>query len=407
MAESDQVQGVAAELLPELEVVRALGSGTTADVYLAREPALERLVAVKVLREEAASDEVARRRFEREARSAARISHPNVTAIFRIGRLASGLPYILMEYVDGRTLRDILDSSGALETAEAQALLASLAGGLAAAHEKGIVHRDVRPENVFVENRTGRAVLGDFGIAALLESGAAAARLTAAGVRLGEARYVSPEQLRGETATEQSDVYSFGVLAYEVLTGRGPYEARTDAQLLLAHLDQPPIPLRQLLPEIDEGLAALVEHCLGKDANRRPRARELATRLAARTGPPRSGAAPHEGMFDQFLEELRRRRVYQVLVAYGAFMAAVLGATQVIFEAFELSRRLYQWVILLTLVGLPAALVLAWLYDVTSGGIQRTAARDGAERMRALKWAGLAGSVLCAGLLGWLLLGRG
>jgi serine/threonine protein kinase len=410
VAESIPIRGgtpdLTAELLPELEIVRPLGSGATADVFLAREPGLERLVALKVLRGEAAADEVARRRFEREARSAARITHPNVTAIHRIGRLASGVPYIVMEYVDGRTLGDLLESGGALESTEAPPLLASLAGGLAAAHEKGIVHRDVRPANVFVENRTGRAVLGDFGIAALLEGGARsdATRLTAAGVRLGDTRYLSPEQLRGEPVTEQSDVYSFGVVAYEVLTGRGPYEARTEAQQMVAHLEQAPTPLRELRPQIDAGLAALVEHSLSKDPNRRPRARELSARLAAPRGAGAPSDQPPAGLVGQFLSELRRRRVYQVLVAYGAFTAAVLGATQVIHDAFDLPLGLYQGLVLLTLGGLPAALVLAWLYDITAGGIQRTASSADGERMRALQWGGLAASVLCAALLAWLLL---
>jgi serine/threonine protein kinase len=183
-----------AALLPELEPIRLLGSGATAHVYLAREPALARLVA---------ADAVARQRFEREAQSAARIAHPHVTAIYRVGRVPDGRPYIVMEYVEGRTLTDVLAAGGVYEEPAARELLAALASALTAAHEKGVIHRDVRPANVLLENRTGRAVLGDFGVAGLLDSGsAAAARLTTAGMVLGDPRYHSPEQVRGEPAVE-------------------------------------------------------------------------------------------------------------------------------------------------------------------------------------------------------------
>jgi eukaryotic-like serine/threonine-protein kinase len=229
---------IRALLQPDLEPIRVLGAGATAEVILAREPALQRLVAVKILRSELAADKVARQRFEREAQSAARIMNPSVTSIYRVGRTADGRPFIVMEYIEGRTLADLLEGGEPLAEDRAIKLLASVTEALAAAHERGIIHRDVRPGNVLVEHRTGRAVLGDFGIAALLETGTAAVtQLTAAGMMLGDVRYNSPERIRGEDAVEQSDVYSFGVLAYEVLTGRGPYDARSSAQLLAAHLE--------------------------------------------------------------------------------------------------------------------------------------------------------------------------
>jgi serine/threonine protein kinase len=395
---------VAAALRPGLEVLRRLGSGSTADVYLAREPELQRLVAVKVLRAELAADDTIRRRFEREAQSAARITHPHVTTVHRIGRLDGGVPYIVMEYIDGRRLADVIEATGALPLVEARATLAAVAAALAAAHEKGIVHRDVRPDNVYIENRTGRAVLGDFGIAAMLESGSAAVtRLTAAGVRLGQTRYLSPEQLRDEGATEQSDIYAFGILAYEVLSGRGPYEARTDAQYLAAHLTQTPRPLQDLRPDIEPGLAALIQRCLAKDPQRRPRATDLVKRLAPPTGAVFLDV-PERGRVMQFLRELRRRRVYQVFIAYGAFATALLGAAQPIYDAFSLSRTTYQVIVLVTLAGMPASLVLAWIYDISFSGIERTHAEAGTGRLRPLLWIGLGATVLVVGIVGWLLL---
>jgi serine/threonine protein kinase len=387
--------------LPELEPVRALGAGATAEVFLARDAALQRLVAVKVLRHELSADELARRRFEREAQSAARIAHPHVTAIHRLGRAADGRPFIVMEYVEGRTLADVLAGGAPLEEGRGRSILEAIASALAAAHQRGIIHRDVRPANVLVEHRTGRAVLGDFGIAALLETGStAASRLTAAGVVLGEVRYSSPEQIRGDPVVEQSDVYAFGVLAYEVLTGRGPFDARSSAALLGAHLQQKPVELLTLRSDLPPRLSTLLMRCLAKNPNQRPLAAELAAELAG--GAAGAGAEP--GSVAQLLRELRRRNVYQVLAAYMAFTLAVLGVAQVVYEAFELSRTSYRVVVALVLAGLPVALVLAWVYDIRAGRIERTFGGSGTPRARALMWAGFTASLLLAVAAGWLLL---
>jgi serine/threonine protein kinase len=397
-------------LLPELELIRPLGSGASADVYLAREPALQRLVAVKVLRDDGGADAVMRQRFQREAQSAARIAHPNVTAIYRVGTTGDGRPFIVLEYVEGRTLADMLATGTPFELTEARRILAVVASALAAAHERGIIHRDVRPGNVLIENRTGRAVLGDFGIAALLDSGsAAAARLTAAGVVLGDTRYLSPELARGEPVVEQSDVYAFGIVAYELLTGRGPYTTKTAAEQLVAHLRQEPASLRSLRPDIDPAFAALITRCLAKDANQRPLAREIAAQLGTTTSygaahAPAHAVAADAGPFEQFLGELRRRHVYQVLAAYTAIALALFGIAQVVFEAFELSQSAYRIFVAVTLGGFPVAMVLAWLYDIRAGGIQRTAGTGTGGRTHFFMWAGLAFSLLLAMVIGWMLL---
>jgi eukaryotic-like serine/threonine-protein kinase len=398
-----------AGLKPDLEILRQLGSGDTANVYLAREPALQRLVAVKVLRPDVAANTVARQRFEREAQSAARISHANVTAIYRVGRLAGDVPYMVMEYIDGRTVQEIIAAGSTFDLGYARGLLASVASALAAAHERGIVHRDVRPGNVFVENRTARAVLGDFGIAALLESGAeSAARLTMLGVKLGDTRYMSPEQLRGEPVTEASDMYAFGILAYEVLTGRGPYEAKGEAQLMAAHVQGQPLKLRELRADVDPAVAARVESCLAKDPNLRPRAQEIAAALAA-VPPPAAAAVPADdlGPIAQLLEELSRRRVYRVLVGYGAFALAVFGVAQGVDQAFPLSPLVNKVMVVTTLAGFPLALILSWVFDIRAGRIQRTRAIAASPRARMLMWLGLGVSVLVVAALGWLLLGGG
>jgi hypothetical protein len=201
-------------------------------------------------------------------------------------------------------------------------------------------------------------------------------------------------------------VYALGILAYELLTGRGPYDARTPAELLAAHLQREPRPLRELRPGVDGSLAVLVERCLAKDPRRRPQARELADALARPPGEVPASAP--EGALAQFLAELKRRRVYRVMAGYGAFAFAVLGGAQTVFEAFELPHLAYAFTVAATLAGLPVAAILAWVYDLSASGIRRT--RPGAAsgtRGRAVMWAALGASVLVAGLLAWLFLGRG
>jgi eukaryotic-like serine/threonine-protein kinase len=399
---------VRAALQPELEILRPLGTGSSGRVYLAREPALQRLVAVKVLKPELAADDVLRRRFEREAQSAARVSHPHVTGIYRVGRLNGDLPYMVQEYVDGRTVAEALAASGPLALEDARALLASVAAALAAVHDRGIVHRDVRAENVYLEHRTGRAVLGDFGIAALAEAGAAnAMKLTVAGQRLGATGCMSPEHVRGEECTVQSDVYALGILGYDVLAGRGPYDVKGEAQLLAAHLQAAPTPLTRLRADADSRVADLLQRCLAKDPRHRPLARDVAAALE-QLRPGAAGPAGEQDAFGQFLQELKRRRVYHVLVAYGTFAGFVVAFGEQVIQAFDVSQRTHQILIISVLAGFPLSLVLSWIYDAGPGGIRRTrTAVPQSGRARAVMWGALAASALSAVLLGWLVLRPG
>jgi serine/threonine protein kinase len=400
------------ELAPELDVEREIGRGRTAVVYLAREPALERLVAVKVLRPDIAAEELARRRFEREARAAARISHVNITSVYRVGAFADGLPYIVMEYIDGRTLADRIEATGSLPLDEARELLSSLASALAAAHDRGIVHRDVRPSNVFLENRSGRAVLADFGIAALRETGSEVrTRLTVAGVQLGQIEYTSPEELREEKVTEQSDVYAFGILAYMAIAGRSPYEAKGAAEFTAAHLEGSPRPLGMLRFGVDHQMADIVARCLAKDPRRRPRASDLATALSK--GGSRSGAGdphpvPAEGSVGAFLHELRRRKVYKMTAAYGTSMLALFTLAAVLNQAF-LPDRWFDAFVIVGLVGFPIAVSLSWIFEIRDGKPLLTptskSERSGSSRWSGmLPWLGLAASIAVAGGVGWFLL---
>jgi eukaryotic-like serine/threonine-protein kinase len=253
-----------------------------ARVYLAREPVLGRLVAIKVLTERYAGDRTAQLRFEREARAAARIQHPFVATVFRVGRLGNGLPYLVMPYVSGGSLEDRLAASGRLPLPVARRYVGQVAAGLAAAHRLGIVHRDVRPANLLHDREADRVLLADFGVAAVLETGSEQAlRLTRPGERLGSPAYASPEQLRGDPVTERADVYSLGVVAFELLTGRLPFDAANALQMTAAHVRLAPHRVSHYVPDVDPALDDLVGHCLNKRPEQRPFAADVADALLA------------------------------------------------------------------------------------------------------------------------------
>ncbi|HUG40087.1 MAG TPA: serine/threonine-protein kinase, partial [Longimicrobiales bacterium] len=384
---ADVLAGLRDELTPDLEPIRLLGEGAVGHVYLAREPALRRLVAVKVLRAELGLDDLPRRRFEREARAAAAVSHPNVTAIHRLGHLTDGRPFLVMEYIDGRTLEDRLTATGPLPEELTVTVLIAVAAGLMAAHGQGVVHRDVRPGNVMIEAGTDRVVLMDFGIAALLETGAERiTRLTEAGVRLGDPQHMSPEQLRGDPVTPAADLWGFGVLGYELLTGQRPFGGSDVLEVLKAVLDGETPHLETLRPGTDPRLAALLRTCFSRGPGRRPRADEALAELRRIGAPLRSvrppststpapdprqpSALPNPSAMPEplsdFLRELMRRKVYRVAVAYGAGAFLVLQGADLVTPVLSAgdSEFWYRLTVALTMAGFPVALVLSWVFDI-------------------------------------------
>jgi serine/threonine-protein kinase len=265
------------ELAPDLNILRKIGEGVAGEVYVAREASLDRLVAVKVLSRESAEDPVARTRFEREAKAAATLVHPNATAVHRFGFLSDAVPYLVMQYVKGGTLADRLVAEGPLPVAEGRRILAEVASALAAAHQNGFFHRDVRPGNVLWDAAAKRAVLSDFGLAGILpEKEGRLPRVTLAGQILGSSDYLSPEQVQGREATEATDVYALGVMGYEILTGEGPFVAVTEQEKARAHLKATPRPLATLREGIEGDLARLLKRCLAKEPGKRPSAAYLA-----------------------------------------------------------------------------------------------------------------------------------
>src|SRR6266542_3247209 len=269
------------------EVLSPLGAGGMGEVWKARDTRLGREVAVKVLPAEVASDSSRLHRFEKEARSASALNHPNIVTVYEIGSEGS-VSYIAMELVEGKTLRAVL-FAGALPVRRLLQIAAQVAEGLARAHEAGIVHRDLKPENVMV-TKDGLVKILDFGLAKLTQAGSGsdeASQLptetgTSPGVVLGTAGYMSPEQASGAVVDFRSDQFSFGSILYEMATGKRAFQKGTAIDTLSAILHEDPRPVAEINPEAPAPLRWIVERALAKDPEDRygttkDLARELAT----------------------------------------------------------------------------------------------------------------------------------
>ena len=244
-----------------------------ATVELARDEELGRPVAVKTLRAGLTGDGTFRERFLRESRLAAQLSHPNIVRVFDAGTDEQGEPYLVMEYVDGQSLAQLLDRRRRLPAPEAVRIGAQAAAGLAHAHAAGLVHRDVKPHNLLVA-ADGTVKVADFGIARAAQD----ARLTETGTVLGTAAYLAPERAAGEDATAAADVYGLGACLYETLTGQPPHEVRSLTDLL-AKRQQPVRPVRELAPSVPAAVEAVVMRCLDREPELRPTAAEVADAL--------------------------------------------------------------------------------------------------------------------------------
>jgi eukaryotic-like serine/threonine-protein kinase len=313
------------------EMDQTLGEGGMARVYRGTDRVLGRTVAIKVLSGKYAGDESFVTRFRREAQAAAGLNHPHVVSVFDTGD-DGDRHYIVMEYVEGETLKDILRSEGRLPSQRAVAIGADVATALETAHEKGLVHRDVKPGNVMLD-REGRVKVMDFGIA----RAAADDTLTQTGLVLGTASYLSPEQAQGLPVDARSDVYSLGCVLYEMLTGRPPFEADSPVSIAYQHVNEEPRPPSELEPSVPPALDAAVVRALAKDpADRFPTAGAFRSAIeasaaegGAATEPmaaagdtaimPAAEAPPEEG-------PARGRRSWLPMALVGAAILALAGA---------------------------------------------------------------------------------
>ncbi len=249
-------------LADRYELVEVVGRGGMGEVWAARDLRLGRSVAVKLLSGHMASEAGVRERFEAEARSAARLSHPNVVQVFDSGE-HDGIPYLVMELLPGRTLADEV-ALGSLDPEAVRRIGMEVLGALEASHAAGILHRDIKPGNVLLA-ADGRAKVGDFGIAKSTEG----LNLTSTGMIVGTAAYLAPERVAGQPATPQSDLYAVGVVLYEALSGRKPFEADTPIGLMRAVEAHQAIPLAEARPGLEASLVAAVELAMAKEPGRR------------------------------------------------------------------------------------------------------------------------------------------
>jgi eukaryotic-like serine/threonine-protein kinase len=240
------------------QVVRKLGAGGMANVYLAEDQELGRRVAIKILNDRHANDDQFVERFRREAKNAAALSHPNIVSIYDRGE-AEGTYYIAMEYLDGRSLKELILSRGPAPLNVTIEYVRQILSALRFAHRHGIVHRDIKPHNVLVDAE-GRVKVTDFGIAR-----AGTSQMTEAGSIVGTAQYLSPEQARGTAVDQRSDLYSLGIVLYELLTGTLPFNGDTPVEIAMKHLSQIPPPPSELRPELPHDLDLVVTRALAKD----------------------------------------------------------------------------------------------------------------------------------------------
>jgi hypothetical protein len=271
---------------------RELGRGGMGVVYQAQDVALDRSVAIKVLPLHLAGDAIVRERFIREARVAAGLSHPNIVPIHAVEEHGD-LAFFVMSLIEGETLRQVVERRGPLPVGQAVGILRDVAWALGHAHGRGVVHRDIKPDNVLIERGTGRAVVTDFGIAHLAE----ASELTGTGQIVGTVHYMSPEHASGQPVDGRSDLYSLGVTAFFALTGQLPFDGPHAHAIVARHLTEPAPAIATLRSELPRALAGAIDRCLAKDPAERPESAEALAQALRADGETASTIAPEVRFF--------------------------------------------------------------------------------------------------------------
>jgi serine/threonine protein kinase len=329
--------------LDRYEIVREIGRGANAVVYLARHSALDKLVALKELVRIEVGDETAATRFLREAQLAARLTHPNIVTVYDYFE-HDGTPYIAMEHLERGSLRPFV---GRLTLAEIFNVLEGLLAALACAERHGVVHRDLKPENLMLTD-DGEIKIADFGIA---KATAATTNLTRTGLVVGAPAYMAPEQASGKETGSAADLYSAGIIAYELVTGTVPYSGADPVSILWRHVHEPLPALSLRKPDVDSRLARWIERLLEKDPSRRPAAREALDELRA--------------IRDEVLERPRpvlppRRIVGSLLSPFNVAVAVVVAVAAALLDAawlFPIAAAAYAALVAITYVSAPARAV--------------------------------------------------
>ena len=319
---NDALDRLKSALADRYTVERELGAGGMATVYLAEDLKHGRKVAVKVLRPELAVT-IGAERFLKEIEIAARLHHPHILPLYDSGE-ADGFLFYVMPYEEGQSLREKLSAEGELPVAEAVRLLRDIVDALAHAHGQGVVHRDIKPDNVMLSGR--HALVTDFGVAKALSDATSTSQLTSAGVALGTPTYMSPEQAAASPDLDhRSDIYAVGALAYELLAGRPPFAGSTAQAILVAHVTEVPDPVTDHRPAVPPALAQLVMKCLEKKpADRWQTTDELLAQLEALSTTPSGGMTPTDTRPIQVTTKSPRKATFAIGAA-GVAVLAVLG----------------------------------------------------------------------------------
>lgn len=311
---ADLARQLGAALGDGFAVERALGEGGFAVVFLVRDLALKRDLAIKVLSPDIITSHAMLERFRREAETVAQLSHPNIVPVHFIGE-RDGLLWLAMQCIDGGSIADRLAREGRLPVDNVVRIATEVASALAHAHKRGVIHRDIKPANVLVDTESGRCLVTDFGIARTIDTAA----LTATGIMLGTPAYLSPEQITGEPVDHRVDLYALGVMMYEMLAGRVPFEGATPTAAMMKRLGGPPDPVTSIRPEVPDDVSAVIAKCLAANpAERFETANDLIRALkgeAVTTGGRRTVSAP----------VVRRRGHRSWLIAAAVVVAALAG----------------------------------------------------------------------------------
>jgi eukaryotic-like serine/threonine-protein kinase len=356
-------------------ILRRIGSGGMADVYCAEDTHLGRQVALKVLHRRFAQDEEFVERFRREASAAAGLQHPNVVGVFDRGR-HDGTYYIAMEHLPGRTLKEIVEAEAPLAQERVVDFGLQILQAAGFAHRHGVIHRDFKPHNVIVDDRS-HAKVTDFGIAR-----AGASEMTETGSIMGTAQYLSPEQAQGHAVTATSDLYSIGVMLYEMLAGRLPFEGDSAVAIALKHLSEAPVPISQLRPDVHPALESVVMAALAKDPARRWQSAEDFGEALAAAG-AQLGDASAGGSTSEFAP---------ILAPVPAAVDGDAPALAPVSEPAPRKRRRWPWIVIglltLALVGFLAYLAVSALTAVEKREVPRVVGRQLVDARAVLERAG-------------------
>jgi serine/threonine-protein kinase len=374
-------------------VLRRLGAGGMADVYLADDTTLGRQVAVKVLLKRYAGDESFVERFRREAQAAARINHPNIVNIYDWGPV-DGTYYIVMEYVEGETLKDHIRREGRYPPGEAVRIALELLAGVQVAHGVHIVHRDIKSQNILID-RAGTVKVTDFGIAKADDS-----QMTEAGSILGTAQYLAPEQAKGEPVDERTDLYSVGVVFYEMLTGSLPFRGDSAVTVALKHVNEQPAEPAELVPGLPYSLNQIVLKALAKDPDQRYRnaAEFTADLVSARSGGPLLAAAYDPSLDRTLVQSPATGSEGTTRVLPKAAAAGAVGVAAGAAGAAGRRRKRSPWpwialVVFLVIAAVAGALIWHTFFGSTTLSVPSVVGQAQAAAVSQLQGAGFAAKV--------------